>query len=950
MMEFPMSIDTQKSQVVYTPYQRQYWAHLLTSKSPPEDAISRSIASARVDMNPHQVEGALFAVRSPLSKGIILADEVGLGKTIEASLVIAQRWAERKRRILLIVPASLRKQWAQELFDKFSLKAEIIEAKSFNFYVKQNNKNPFDQAEKIFICSYQFAARKAPEIKAIPWDLVVFDEAHKLRNIYKKDGNKTAKALCDAIYQRNKLLLSATPLQNSLMELYGLVSVIDPHFFGSDTAFKQQYVNSRQNDDALLVLKNRLKNICYRTLRRQVQAEGGINFTRRLSLTQDFTPSSQEQDLYEKVSSFLQREGVAAITKGNKALITLVIRKILASSSFAIAGTLNKMIDRLEKKLNIDTEALTDYDAIEEVSEELDLDEQAAEADKELLKAEIEELKQYEQLARAIRENAKGQALITVLETVLDKVEQLGGPRKAVIFTESCRTQSYLKDLLDANGYEGQIILLNGSNSDPISQSIYKSWLERYKGSDEISGSKSADMKAAIVDAFRNKGNILITTESGAEGINLQFCSLVVNYDLPWNPQRVEQRIGRCHRYGQKHDVVVVNFINKGNRADERVFQLLDEKFKLFNGVFGVSDEILGAIESGVDIEQRIHDIYQKCRPPEEIEAAFEKIQHELDESIAARESSARQILLENFDEAVHQALRSRREKTQQSLTDIQQLMARLSQSALVGKAKFFDLGFEYQGERYWYDWQSAEQHAEHFFHLGDERLADQIIANSFAEQLPPARIQFNYNQYGAQLMDLKSLIGSSGWLELSKLRIDSIQTIEFLVISAFSDSGVVLDPTQCRRLLNIPADIIGDVSGELPDQSLLASIRNNYIQQLIGETETKNKQYFEEESQKLDSWAEESLRALTQEISDLMAEIKALNKQARLVEPLQEKIALQRESKTLQAKRTKRQMEFFESQNKIAEQQETLLDEVASKLKLTHTQQPIFLIRWSLV
>src|SRR5690606_13793430 len=150
--------------------------------------------------------------------------------------------------------------------------------------------------------------------------------------------------------------------------------------------------------------------------------------------------------------------------------------------------------------------------------------------------------------------------------------------------------------------------------------------------------------------------------EAGAEGINLQFCSLVINYDLPWNPQRVEQRIGRCHRYGQKHDVVVVNFLNKKNAADQRVYQLLAEKFNLFEGVFGASDEVLGALESGVDFEKRIANIYQQCREPKLIQAAFDNLQQELSFEINEAMTTTRKKLLEHFDDEVREKLRIRDE------------------------------------------------------------------------------------------------------------------------------------------------------------------------------------------------------------------------------------------------------------------------------------------------
>jgi adenine-specific DNA-methyltransferase len=200
-----------------TAYHSAYWAHALTLQGPPGtmENLSRSMANARVDLNPHQVDAALFAVRSPFTKGVLLADEVGLGKTIEAGIVIAQRWAERRRRILLILPATLRKQWQQEIEEKFSIPTTILESASFNAAKKAGAKNPFDVPGRIVICSYHFASAKAKEVKLMNWDLVIVDEAHRLRNVYKPQ-NKMANAIVDAIKGAPTVLLTATPLQNSL--------------------------------------------------------------------------------------------------------------------------------------------------------------------------------------------------------------------------------------------------------------------------------------------------------------------------------------------------------------------------------------------------------------------------------------------------------------------------------------------------------------------------------------------------------------------------------------------------------------------------------------------------------------------------------------------------------------------------------------------------------------
>ncbi|HEX4771290.1 MAG TPA: DEAD/DEAH box helicase [Bryobacteraceae bacterium] len=287
-----------------TQQQSTFFAHRITLEGIGDDALAQSLSTARVDMNPHQVDAALFALASPLSKGVMLADEVGLGKTIEASLVIAQRWAERKRRILLVVPASLRKQWSQELAEKFSLPSVIVEAKSYREARKAGIAMPFDRSGEIVITSYEFAASKADEITHIHWDLVVNDEAHRLRNVYKQGTSVRAKKLRDATRRFFKLLLTATPLQNSLMELYGLVSVIDEHFFGDETTFRA-YVNGGGN--ALLFLRKRLEPICKRTLRRQVQQAGLIKYTERVPLTFQFEASEDEMQLYNAVSAYLQR-------------------------------------------------------------------------------------------------------------------------------------------------------------------------------------------------------------------------------------------------------------------------------------------------------------------------------------------------------------------------------------------------------------------------------------------------------------------------------------------------------------------------------------------------------------------------------------------------------------------------------------------------------------------
>lgn len=331
-----------------TDYQAKFLANFLTRRLPANDLnkLTASLQDAQVDLTPHQVEAASFAFKSPLSKGAILADEVGLGKTIEAGIILSQHWAEHKRRLLVICPANLRKQWSSELLEKFYLPSVILEAKSFNHAVEMGNLNPFN-TDKIIICSYQFAKAKAPYIRHTDWNLVIIDEAHRLRNVY-KPTNKTSNAIKDALKSRKKILMTATPLQNSILELYGLVSIIDDYVFGDLKSFKSQFSRNLEEED-YNELRNRLQPICKRTLRRQVLEY--IKYTKRIAILEEFFPTKDEQKLYDLVTEYLSRPKLYALPNSQRQLMTLILRKLLASSTYAIYGTFCSLISRLENML-----------------------------------------------------------------------------------------------------------------------------------------------------------------------------------------------------------------------------------------------------------------------------------------------------------------------------------------------------------------------------------------------------------------------------------------------------------------------------------------------------------------------------------------------------------------------------------------------------------------------
>jgi len=974
---------------VTTLFQSQYWAAQLSLKGPSGSLgqLSRSMSNARVDLNPHQVDAALFAVRSPLSKGVVLADEVGLGKTIEAGLVLAQRWAERRRRILIIVPATLRQQWAQELDDKFHIPTIVLESASYNRMIKAGQENPFEQEDRVVVCSYHFAANKSAMVAMRPWDLVVIDEAHRLRNVY-KTGNKMARTLRDTLHANSKLLLTATPLQNTLMELYGLVSFIDPHIFGDEPSYREQFVRVDDEDVRNEDLRRRLSPVCHRTLRRQVLEY--IKFTQRIPITWEFFPTDDEQQLYEHVSEYLQRDALFALPKAQRKLMTMVLRKLLASSSFAIAGTLRSLIRRLEKQAEEmqqaadeepDEELVADYEGYDETHDEWDDngangesgEDPSSPPERDLLQAEIDALKGYLALAERIVHNAKGTALLEALSTAFEKAAKLGGAQKAVVFTESKRTQAYLFDLLERSGYEGKVAILNGTNADQRSKAIYKAWLTRHQGQEGVSGSRSVDGKTAIVEEFRDRATILVATEAAAEGVNLQFCSLVVNYDLPWNPQRIEQRIGRCHRYGQKHDVVVVNFLNKKNAADQRVYELLAKKFHLFDGVFGSSDQVLGALESGVDIERRIADIYQECRTEEDITRAFTRLQADLEDQIQDRFAQTRQLVLDYFDEEVHERLRVHRDEARAALDERGRRLLALAKGELAEAASFEDgtARFHYQPAspapgssdpglgppgRYCLDWKEAEERGEHFFRT-DHPLAQAIIDRSLSRFLQDSEVQFDYQSYGAPVAILAERLGQSGWLRAAKITVKSIEQEEHLLVAATADVYLqdgkstvdAFDAEWCDRLLNVPARVVGPVSVPAATADQLDGLLAQHHAAKLEEIEARNGKYFEEEVDKLDGWAEDVKLTLERELRELDAEIRAARKDSKTRVVLAEKLEAQRRIKKLEQRRNNKRRQLFDAQDDVDKKRTQLIEDIERQLKTSAERETLFTIRWVL-
>lgn len=959
-----------------TAYHAKYYAHELTRRAATGlDRLSMSLFDAAVDLNPHQIEAAIFALESPLSKGVLLADEVGLGKTIEAGIVLCQFWAERKRRLLVICPASLRKQWALELSEKFNLPTRVLDAKTFKSE-QRLGRAPLNE-KAVLIVSFNFACALRDEIKAVAWDLVVIDEAHKLRNAY-RPSNKVGQGIRWATEDCRKLLLTATPLQNSLVELYGLSTLIDEHLFGDINAFRARYGSA---GSSITDLRQRLATFCKRTLRNQVTEF--VRYTERRAITRPFKPNDSEHALYEAVSGFLQRPNSYALPQRQRHLTALILRKLLASSSQAIAGTLDTLRFRLEtlrdEHISDDPEFAERLIEAEDIEDELlddilaedappeEPDEPIGAIDRQKLKEEIDLLQQLAVRARDIPVDTKSESLLKALEIGFAQMAETGAARKALIFTESRRTQDYLKTFLEAHGYQGQIVVFNGTNGGPEATSIYESWLANNRENGRSSGSRAIDVRAALVEQFRDQATIFLATEAAAEGVNLQFCSLVVNYDLPWNPQRIEQRIGRCHRYGQKHDVVVVNFLNERNEADRRVLELLGEKFNLFSGVFGASDDVLGSIESGVDFEKRILAIYQECRTSEDIDAAFLKLQEEMDESIRARMEDTRRILFERFDEDVHHRLRIKLADAKAQLDRVGQRFWSLTHFILDERAQFDDdaLVFDLKrppspkipiGRYHLISKSQPEPGLDRsdeqgrFLYRLSHPLGESVIQSGKTLGTPPAAMLFDVTSHSSRVHVVEALRGKAGYLILTRLQIESYELEEYLLFSGFDDDGASLDQETMEKLFGCSGS--ADPAVQIPDaiQNRLEAEAQRHAKATISLSLEQNSAHFNQAREKLEKWADDMVLSAEKALADTKEQIKALRREARQAVTLEQQHAVQEKIQKLERQQRRQRQEIFTVEDEIVAKRDQLIDQLEKRLAQRAETETLFTIRWRVV
>jgi superfamily II DNA or RNA helicase len=824
------------------PIQRRLAAEELVRRRRSDEHARLALAQrqGRIDPNPHQVDAVMFALARIPEGGCILADEVGLGKTIEAGLVVAQLLAEGKRRVLIVVPKPLLGQWEEELYSLFAIEAKIGRAHPEAFV-----------GPGVFIVGRELAGTEAVSrilANGEAFDLVVIDEAHELfsgiyrrfdrQGEHKKESKEAviAQRVRDAIGSAPVLLLTATPIQNSLTELWGLVQYVEPTgtLLGNLDTFRKVFAPA---DDATIAdgqdeeLRRRMSSVCRRTLRRQAQEFLERPFVRRHARMFEYSMEPDERALYDDVTRWLLEPNLVAFSGVSSHLLLLGFHRRMASSTAALAASLDRVCARLDliaSGVPAGDIAVREFLAdLEEDEDEIGSDaagEAAQPVDLARARAELERVRTFAGRARRLGPGAKANALLQALRQL--------GDRKVLVFTESIATQDFLFDLLTANGFAPtDVTLFRGTNDSPRAKQALERW--RSENPQSANAPRDIGVRLALLHEFKTSSRVMIATEAGAKGLNLQFCDVVVNYDLPWNPQRIEQRIGRCHRYGQENDVTVVNFISADNEADRLTFEILARKLDLFGRVLDSSDHVLHepatdapetiAGSLGVALERELQRIHEQARSKEQMVHELEGLRDDMDTRRRSLEDGwqrAASLIQSRLDEDVQRVFRRIRDDLPESLAGVDRAVDHVVSAYLEARAIPHGRSttdgrilLDVEGERFVIGSAKGIDGAKPL-HLGHSLVA-RSIEDARRASAEVKTVQIDATQASAELRELR---GRRGRLVIAKVAYAGFEPVDRLIVLAVCD-GVTLDMNLARALVKLPMEAATDFSSDVPDE-----------------------------------------------------------------------------------------------------------------------------------
>ena len=879
--------------VVRTLFHAYYQARQLEQLS--QEQFVPVFASSDIQIYPFQIAAASFALRSPYQKGAVLCDEAGMGKSHEAMLVINQKWLEGCSRILLVIPnVDLLQQWTEMLERFYTVPYVVLTNRDqWRQNTSPDTPNAFIQ-DALVITTYDFAADNEDAAKVVNWDLAVFEEANALTGVY-QEGNKQAKALKRIAGESFKLLLTGTPIEKNIMDLYGLIWFIDETLLPGEREFLARYLRRPENYPEL---SSQVSRYCFRTLRSQAKRYAKV--PERVLMTVEYTPSSQERKLYELLNAYINYREKKAFPEMDSYDLALRLLGLLGSSTAAILQTIKGVIKRLEQMENT--------------------------------QEELAQWQEIQAVAESITQDAKATELLTVLKQGFALMKKVSAKRKAVIFTESVETQKMLQRLLSQ---EYTTLSYNGSTD------------------------------YSVIHRFKEEGEVLISTDNGAKGFNLEDSAFVIHYDLLYNTLKMEQRIDRCHRLGQQCDVLSVAFIDKNNFADVRKLELVNKRMLVTNGVFGITDDVLGGFTDNV--KGAFPVIAQRLRSKAQVEQDFQCTLDTYEEDNRHTVAAAEDVLFTTFTKELA-------DKVKLSPQYIDRKAQELN-NALWEVAKWFF-------ERY------NEKNTDCRFVIDESR---RIITATNYDQLPvlfyywtgsrnrPYRSQKVYGMSKdfkpkAGQITLSSIIGRGILHELEcsdtgSLTVPDIEEpceiglysvtltsassrTERSVLCGRTERGNVLDEDACKEILSLPVqDYIQE--GHSAPHWLKHSNRPHGLDELV-----PTKKLLVAEMEKLSPAQADEMERMKQQVSAdkaaLSRELNALDSQVQQAQAELEavtgdrlqRLALQKKVTKLRQEYMKRQENQFFDAMRLDMELEEKIKAFAEKEKLTERVQREFVVR----
>lgn len=864
------------TRVIYTIYQARYKAFLLFEQrhSKSFERYLPALMSADIDLHPHQIDAAVFANTSPFSEGIVIADEEDLGKRIVAGIVLLQNIIEEKKNLLILCNKDYMQRWVRELKEKFDIT------------ISDFNKEENDQ--KIILLSYQEASQRSEEISCIDWNLCIFDNAHELIGTYQSKNIKINNII-HALKDRRKLLLTSTPMQNSVLDLYYLLRLLDNTIFGgSEELFKRKYLTNRNLEKELV---DRIQMICQRTLKRQVLT---IQFTNRIVRTIFVSPSQEEESLSKRMSLYFHRKPLLAFPNIKTAYIRLIYWKLMASSISALVAGFDKALERL---------------AIITEGEE-----------------ELADLNDLLSLAKQIKKTRRSEVFLEIIHESFRKLRDIGAEEKIIVFSENRTTLQFLYALLRKHKYKVVVA--------------------------------SPDKMEKVIRVFKRNVQILLTTDKITTSWSLPFCSCVINYDIPWNVQKLERRISCCHTYNQKHDVLVINFIDPTNRADRRLYTVLNKKLKKFDEVFGVSETVLGdVINEGNDL-----DIY--LRTEEEIKEEQDFFRKEHQEEISQELERAKNNILAHFDEDVAKKFEFYSVAMQERMKEYEDSLWALTKYSLQGKAILTDeersiivsmTNPPFKGLRLSrIDFKMGRNIPRGQRYTSSSPLAKAVVSYCLEGELRTGLLRL---QSGG---DFKS--GDSGVVGLWKASF--LSTIEYTISPILCGymGSYELSHEACDTLMQL--EVIQCSGGYLykedigTDEELEKYYRMRHDERLHAIQERKFTQWREEQIQKLDEefqkelkklerWCKEEIESVNLCIAVLEEEQKILKRKRGGINSFIEKANINKNIADLQRKKKQEEERIQGYTHVIFEKKKDLINECKKKIYFECSSQEIFIIHF---